>query len=284
MGTEAVVLCSPSLATRVDSPTSRFPHAFRSHCCCCSSSSDYDSEEERAAARRAAVGRGTAAAAERRSQAELLHAYRARREAREALEEEALRAKLQQQWGLGGSVAAQQGWDRDDGREKEEGGGSIESQHRVRAWLRVLQQHEGRWAALEAAALRSSSCSGAADDGSHGSHGSSSSGGGLTYASVPWPPLEGADYLRGLAAWEQQQQQQQQHPGGQQKQQRAVRRAYARACLRWHPDKFEGRWSRSLAEQDRGRILERVQQLSQGINQAWEALQLEQGQEEGSWG
>jgi hypothetical protein len=42
------------------------------------------------------------------------------------------------------------------------------------------------------------------------------------------------------------------------------------------------RWGRLLAEPDSQCILQRVQQLSQGLNQAWEALQQEgrQGDED----
>lgn len=105
---------------------------------------------------------------------------------------------------------------------------------------------------------------------------------------MPWPPLDCEDYLLALAAWDEQQQQQQQAPQQQAAQppsqraaastpgaaQRAQRRAYARACLRWHPDKFVARLGPLLESADRSRILERVQALSQGLNEAWEALQL----------
>ena len=56
-------------------------------------------------------------------------------------------------------------------------------------------------------------------------------------------------------------------------QQRADRRAYAAACLRWHPDKFAHRYGRKLVEADRNLVLSRVQQIAQGINAAWSSVQ-----------
>ena len=36
--------------------------------------------------------------------------------------------------------------------------------------------------------------------------------------------------------------------------------------MRWHPDKFEARFGRRLAQNDRARILERVKDTSQALN------------------
>ncbi len=36
--------------------------------------------------------------------------------------------------------------------------------------------------------------------------------------------------------------------------------------MRWHPDKFESRFRRRLAAEDRERILERVKGVSQALN------------------
>ncbi len=252
-------------------------------------------------ARQAAAQHASAATAQRRAQAELLSAYRAQQQAREALERDALAAKLQAQWGLGGSEAweahGEAAWQQHDAW----CGGSSALQSR--AWLRALQQHESRWAALAAAT------SSAKGGGSSETVGCSSEGACISFSQVPWPPLGCEEYLLALAAWEEQQQQQQhapqqqhaalqqqapqQAPQQQQQQhaarqasqpsrdstpaaaaaQRAQRRAYARACLRWHPDKFVARWGPLLDPADRVRILERVQALSQGLNEAWEALQ-----------
>lgn len=223
------------------------------------SSDEYDSEEERAAARRAAAARGAAAAADQRAQAELLAAYRARQATRERLEQDTLAAKLRQQCGLEDGA-----W---EGRVQHTGGGG--DQEVPQARLRALQQHEGSWAALEAG---SASCSDARS---------------LTYADVPWPPLTCCtEYLRALAAWDHRQQTSQQQrcmqreqpePTGLQQERiwshRQLRRAYTRACLRWHPDKFEGRWGPALAPADRAAVLDRVRQLSQSLNTAWQELQ-----------
>ncbi|KAL4451374.1 hypothetical protein ABPG77_009446 [Micractinium sp. CCAP 211/92] len=163
----------------------------------------YDSEEERFKARCQAAREGAAVRAEAAAQAELLAAFRGRRQMLQQMQEEALRDKIRQQHLLG----------RD----------------------------------------------------------------------VPWPPLGSTEYLAGLSALEQQvaeQQQQERQPDTKQQEkeqrsawQRAQRRAYARACLRWHPDKFEARWGRQLAAADREAVLARVQEVSQGINAAWEQLQ-----------
>lgn len=234
-------------------------------------------------ARQASARHASAAAAERRAQADLLAAYRTRRDAREALERDALAAKLHAQWGAGSAGA----WEVLSGgaawqRQGDDAWASAET--RARTWTRVLQQHESRWAALAASA-----------DSSPTGGESSSSGGGpetlepcpggssatcIGYAEVPWPPLGCEEYLLGLAAWEQQQQQAGQVQARDASEgcpavvvQRAQRRAYARACLRWHPDKFVARWGPRLEPADRDRILERVQALSQGLNEAWDALQ-----------
>ena len=252
----------------------------RNRCWC----SSYDSEEERLRARQLAAGRGAAMQAKQEAQAQLLQAYRARQQQRLHLEEEALRAKLllQQQHRCMGEGPSEGGWE--PGNDAS-GGAAATGKPCTRAWLRALQQHESQWSALEASA------------GSGGSAGSADGRiSGVAYADVPWPPLDCAEYLQALAALEQQQQQQradadqqagshQQGQGRQEdpgkRQQRSHRRAYTRACLRWHPDKFAARWGRLLAEADSQRILQRVQQLSQGLNQAWEALQQEGRQREG---
>lgn len=230
----------------------------------------YDSEEERFRARFAAASRSAAQRVERAAQAELLHAFRARQEARQQMQEGAVRAKLQQQQAWHGGE-----WQPGDaagpgGRGPWQQEPDADAEARSRGWLRLLQQHESRWEAL---AARAGPPQRSDRDGS-----GYASSGWLSYNDVPWPPLEGADYLQGLAAWLQQhgqptqQQQQRRQPGGER---RAARAAYAHACRRWHPDKFEGRWGTLLAAADRGAILERVQQLSQAIIDAWEVQQQE---------
>lgn len=272
----------------------------------------YDSEEERLLARRQAACAGAAARAQAAAQAEMLAVFRARQQLRKQLEEDALQAKMQQQRQQQNQEWADRGgWRGSGDRDAAEGRGSAKqhpssasgtgssgscfadgrptSEAQARVWLRAVQQHERLWAALEEG--------GTAAGGST----SNSSSRTLAYVDVPWPTLGFREYLAGLAVleqqeWQHQQQRHQQRPYAQgpptqgpqvlqvrssQQQplqgagswQRAQRRAYTRACLRWHPDKFEARWGRQLAEADRAGILARVQELSQGINAAWEDMQ-----------
>lgn len=210
--------------------------------------------------------------AEAAAQAELLAAFRGRRELRQQMQEEALRDKIRQQHLLGG------GWAQEDAAEADERCRSrVDGRAQdARAWLRAVLQHERQWVALEATS--SSSCGLAGGE----AKGTGSMGATLGLADVPWPPLGSTEYLAGLSALEQQvaeQQQWERQPATKQQEkqrsawQRAQRRAYARACLRWHPDKFEARWGRQLAAADREAVLARVQEVSQGINAAWEQLQ-----------
>lgn len=50
---------------------------------------------------------------------------------------------------------------------------------------------------------------------------------------------------------------------------RALRRAYARACLWWHPDKFAQRVGWRLAAAEREAVLARVQDTFQAVSGAW---------------
>merc|ERR1739848_529176 len=52
----------------------------------------------------------------------------------------------------------------------------------------------------------------------------------------------------------------------------AHKRAYKRAHLRWHPDKFQQRLLLVEDQGDKERILSQVMQISQQINAAWEKL------------
>lgn len=269
----------------------------------------YDSEEERRLARGKAARHGAALRAQAAAQAELLAAYQARARLKERLEEEALRTKLQQQARLGEGGWRHDVHGPDASRPS--GDGAAAGPAQARAWLRAVQQHERQWAALEASCGREDGAGGGygSSDDSRPAGTSSSTGGEagaglvLTLADVPWPPLAPSEYLAGLAALEQQEHRQQQQQGPALRQQgpaaqrqprpqqgaaaaeqhrqqkeapscaRAQRRAYARACLRWHPDKFSARWGTRLAEGEREAILERVHHLSQGLNEAWAAAQ-----------
>ena len=51
--------------------------------------------------------------------------------------------------------------------------------------------------------------------------------------------------------------------------QTCVKRAFIKASLRWHPDKFQLKFGSRLRASDRQQILARVQEVSQRINQEW---------------
>ncbi|KAK2075882.1 hypothetical protein QBZ16_001624 [Prototheca wickerhamii] len=82
----------------------------------------------------------------------------------------------------------------------------------------------------------------------------------LTYESIPWPPCGASEYLQGLAD---------ELPDGSA---RPLRRAYATACLWWHPDKFAQRHqARFESPAELERALARVQSLFQELSAAWAA-------------
>lgn len=54
-----------------------------------------------------------------------------------------------------------------------------------------------------------------------------------------------------------------------------VKKAYARACLRWHPDKFQHKYGKWFSEEQWNQVLERVQRVSQDFNNAWEEYKIE---------
>eukprot|EP00887_Chlorella_sp_A99_P007235 scaffold2.g7235.t1 len=247
-----------------------------------SSDSGYDSEEERLQARAQRQARSGQVRADMARQSTLLHAYRQRQEERWRVEEAAARAKMQQQ---------QEQQEQHGDQRAERGsaaswvpaqGHAVHGLERSARWLRSVQEHERQWAALEAATAPAASSS---DSSSAGSGGPGQPAR-LGYDDVPWPPCSADAYLWSLAELEQQraqhakqpqpqQQQQQQQQrrgaggGGDQRHARAERRAYARACLRYHPDKFVARWGQLLEEGERARVLARVQEVAQALNDAW---------------
>ncbi|KAI3430982.1 hypothetical protein D9Q98_009386 [Chlorella vulgaris] len=230
----------------------------------------YDSEEERYKARQQAAQRGAAVRATASAAADLLGAYRARQQARRELEDGALRAKLEQQQGRhAGEWQTGDGWP-DHSRLSGDDGGEARS----RGWVRLVQQHEQCWQALEQRMPAASAEPAARQPCGSSSPSSTNTSGRLAFCDVPWPPLDSAAYLQGLIAL---QQQQQQRAVGQQRDEvrRAARRAYAHACLRWHPDKFVARWGPLLEDSDREAILHQVHELLQSINEAWGAKQRE---------
>ena len=52
---------------------------------------------------------------------------------------------------------------------------------------------------------------------------------------------------------------------------RETKLAYHRCVRRWHPDKFEARWGARLREEDRARVLERVNAVARALNVAFAA-------------
>jgi len=52
----------------------------------------------------------------------------------------------------------------------------------------------------------------------------------------------------------------------------AYKRAFRKASLRWHPDKFAAKFSSKVHPEDAERVTARVQGVSQAINDAWSAF------------
>ena len=52
------------------------------------------------------------------------------------------------------------------------------------------------------------------------------------------------------------------------------KKAFRRANLRWHPDKFTAKYGKYLDESDRVAILARVEEISMTVNSSYEQLML----------
>mmetsp|Transcript_35602 Transcript_35602/g.67149 ORF Transcript_35602/g.67149 Transcript_35602/m.67149 type:complete len:451 (+) Transcript_35602:262-1614(+) len=81
--------------------------------------------------------------------------------------------------------------------------------------------------------------------------------GAIHFDTVPWPPdpeemLRMMIKLEGSAAG-------------------AEKRIYRKLTMRWHPDKFQNRYGSGLAAADHERILNRVKDISQILNRAWDS-------------
>ena len=247
--------CRRPFAFRPTVPVAHADGRTASHPLLLPSRRSYNSEEERYAARRQGAERCAALRTEQAAQAHILQGFRARQEQQQQLVAAAFAAKVRQQTG-----PASNAWD----PAPPVGPAGCAGNDSQRSWIRELQHHERCWETLLQRPGRRNSLlterQGIAPDARALS---------LGFTDVPWPPLECAAYLQGLAHLERQQ-----HGQGD-GQRRAARRAYARACRRWHPDKFAARWGPLLAPADRAAILQQVQQISQGINMAWEVLRRE---------
>ncbi len=104
----------------------------------------------------------------------------------------------------------------------------------------------------------------------------------MTYNDVPWPPDATSDLLMSITAHSTEGQHGNQSEAlvgvagrpvrlpGHMDAVRAAdsvdRRAHRVATLRWHPDKFEQRFGSAIAAADRVRILQRTQEICQGLN------------------
>jgi hypothetical protein len=130
----------------------------------------------------------------------------------------------------------------------------------------MLAEHEAQWARIEGAVSINTTTSNSDLAVEHPL---------LTYNTLPWPPF-GQDLHRYLLALS---------TGGGASTALGIknnfmtsdstadlRRAYTRACLRWHPDKFQHRFSRLVHEEHFDQIMDRVQDVAQGINQAYQEL------------
>ena len=101
----------------------------------------------------------------------------------------------------------------------------------------------------------------------------------ITISNIPWPPSE--DILQHMAAFEMRQKQEEGEeelePGkGAQRKvaaaEKIYKKAFRRANLRWHPDKFTSKYGKYLDDNDRVAILARVEEISMTVNSSYEQL------------
>jgi len=115
--------------------------------------------------------------------------------------------------------------------------------------LALLLEHEALWTVLDASPCTKPNAF-------------------LTYHDIPWPPFDDfKQYITLMAEIVQQ--------NGEKSRiqdRNALRKAYAKACLRWHPDKFQHRLGKGIEVEDLPSIMEKVQEIAQGINRAWSEL------------
>ena len=85
---------------------------------------------------------------------------------------------------------------------------------------------------------------------------------------IPWPPDESV-MLTQMAALERWTKRDEKKESKHEESSTAYRRAYKRASLRWHPDKFAGKFGKYLDPNHADQICQRVQSISQIINDEW---------------
>lgn len=91
---------------------------------------------------------------------------------------------------------------------------------------------------------------------------------------IPWPPAEGSvlAQMAVLERWSDRSDIANRSKAAS----TAYRRAFRKASLRWHPDKFSAKFGRHLHPDDADEITMRVQNVSQSINDEWNELNTHQ--------
>ena len=96
----------------------------------------------------------------------------------------------------------------------------------------------------------------------------------ISMRNVPWPPSE--DILQHMAAFEMRQKEEGEDFECEERKvlvaEKIYKKAFRRANLRWHPDKFTARYGKYLDENDRDAILARVEEISMIVNTSYEKL------------
>ena len=96
----------------------------------------------------------------------------------------------------------------------------------------------------------------------------------ISMRNVPWPPSE--DILQHMAAFEMRQKEEGEDFECEERKvlvaEKIYKKAFRRANLRWHPDKFTVRYGKYLDENDRDAILARVEEISMIVNSSYEKL------------
>jgi len=83
----------------------------------------------------------------------------------------------------------------------------------------------------------------------------------VSFSDIPWPPLGSKNVIQWAAT-----------QAGGRVDASTRKRVYRQLVLRWHPDKFEAKFGSKVNAGEKNRILEKVQEISQGINQEAESM------------
>ncbi|KAL6784669.1 hypothetical protein ACKKBF_B02720 [Auxenochlorella protothecoides x Auxenochlorella symbiontica] len=202
---------------------------------------EYDSEEERFRARQAAASRATRIGAKAQTERERLGAFRERQ-------------RLEREAGVPGATSGRAWADAAASGTLEEDRHTAPAPAPSDALLTRLRSDIAKWDRL------------------YGAEGSPPDAARPVPSShIPWLPCDAERYLQCLALVLERG-----APGPppaptckRSGHDRALRRAYARACLWWHPDKFAQRVGWRLAAAEREAVLARVQDTFQAVSGAW---------------